>query len=135
MGYGKERVMKKLDEIDIDAPVMRTTPPYHTPDANTVSQSQLTGFISYCERREAITFADFAAFHEFSVVHFRQFWRLFLDWSAIRYDGEAEPVCIGNSCEKAQFFPNLRLNYADILLSNSNRVDRRHHCLSCWRQM
>jgi acetoacetyl-CoA synthetase len=55
----------------------------------------------------------------FSVQEFRSFWRLFLEWCDLPREGAGEPVCAGDSCETARFFPNLRLNYAECLLAGS----------------
>ncbi|MBV9832503.1 MAG: acetoacetate--CoA ligase, partial [Marmoricola sp.] len=46
----------------------------------------------------------------------RTFWQLFLDWSGIAFEGEAEPVCEGDDIETAEFFPGLRLSYVENLL-------------------
>src|SRR5260370_3553424 len=55
----------------------------------------------------------------FSVEGFRSFWRLFLQWSGLPRDGAVDPVCVGDACETARFFPDLRLNYAECLLAGS----------------
>jgi len=98
--------------------------PIFTPDPNSLAHSQLTAFMRYCEQETARTFVDYTQFHEFSVVDFRSFWRLFLCWSGIARDGDTDPVCVGDSCETAQFFPNLRINYAEILLRDDGEADR-----------
>ena len=53
----------------------------------------------------------------FSVAEFRSFWRLFLEWSDLPRDGAPDPVCVGDACETARFFPDLRLTYAECLLT------------------
>ncbi len=62
---------------------------------------------------------DYANLHAWSVTHFRDFWHGFVDWCgpSLRLQGEPEPVCEGDECEHARFFPRLRLNYADSLLN------------------
>ncbi|WP_369721932.1 AMP-binding protein [Bradyrhizobium sp. LLZ17] len=60
---------------------------------------------------------DHAAMDRFSVDDFRRFWRLFVEWSDLPRDGAIEPVCVGDACESALFFPELRLNYAECLLA------------------
>jgi acetoacetyl-CoA synthetase len=98
--------------------------PIFNPDPISIAHSQLTAFMRHCEREMARTFVDYAAFHKFSVADFRLFWRLFLCWSGIAHDGEIDPVCVGDSCERARFFPNLRINYAEILLRDDGEADR-----------
>src|SRR5262245_40240429 len=98
--------------------------PIFNPDPSFLAHSQLTAFMRYCEQETARTFVDYTEFHEFSVADFRSFWRLFLCWSGIARDGEIDPVCVGDSCESARFFPNLRMNYAEILLRDDGEADR-----------
>ncbi len=86
------------------------------PEAPAVVESQLTAFVRFCEANTGSRFPDHDAFHEFSVVEYRQFWLLFLRWSGMLHEGSPEPVCTDDRCEQASFFPELRLNYAENLL-------------------
>lgn len=99
--------------------------PIFVPDPAAVARSQMTTFIAYCERECGLTFGDYASFHQYSVNEFRSFWRLFLRWSGLPCEGETEPVCVGDSCETGLFFPNVRLNYAEILLATDGPRDNR----------
>ncbi len=85
-------------------------------DRLAVGASQLSDFMSYCERQTARRFADSAAFHAFSVSEYRLFWSLFLRWSGVAIDGSIDPVCTDDLCERAVFFPELRLGYVEHLL-------------------
>ncbi|MGY8661363.1 acetoacetate--CoA ligase [Bradyrhizobium sp. UFLA05-109] len=89
------------------------------PDDQTVAHSQLTAFRRWCEVRTGRSLPDHAAMDRFSVAEFRSFWRLFLEWSDLPRDGTLDPVCVGDACETARFFPDLRLNYAECLLAGS----------------
>ncbi|MDH2355113.1 acetoacetate--CoA ligase [Bradyrhizobium sp. SSUT112] len=89
------------------------------PDTLGVTHSQLTAFRQWCEAQTGQDLPDHAAMDRFSVEDFRSFWRLLLEWSDLPLEGAAEPVCIGDDCETARFFQNLRLNYAECLLSGS----------------
>ena len=89
------------------------------PDDRAVAPSQLTAFRRWCEARTGLHLPDHAAMDRFSVEEFRSFWRLFLEWSGLPRDGALEPVCVGDACETARFFPDLRLNYAECLLAGS----------------
>jgi acetoacetyl-CoA synthetase len=53
------------------------------------------------------------------VEEFRSFWRNFLEWSGLPWNGAVEPVCVGDAGKTARFFPDLRLNYAECLLAGS----------------
>lgn len=89
------------------------------PDDRAVGQSQLTTFRQWCEARTGQNLPDHAAMDRFSVKEFRSFWRLFLEWCELPRNGAVEPVCVGDVCETARFFPDLRLNYAECLLAGA----------------
>lgn len=107
----------------MDSGALRT--PVFTPDPDRIARSGMTQFMRYCEERTQRRFADHAAFHRFSVEAFRDFWRLFLDWSGLPYQGSSAQVCTADICEQATFFPDVRLNYADCLLRLDSSLDRR----------
>ncbi|MGZ5270503.1 MAG: acetoacetate--CoA ligase [Ramlibacter sp.] len=85
----------------------------HTPS------SQMTAFARVLGAAARRDFAGHADLHAFSVAEFRVFWGEFLQWcrGPLGISGDADPVCVGDSCEHAQFFPQLRLNFADSLLN------------------
>jgi acetoacetyl-CoA synthetase len=91
----------------------------HTPSAATVEASQMTAFVRACEEATGQLFADAAAFHAFTVRELRTFWSLLLRWSALPHEGSTAVVCTDDACERARFFPDVRLGYAESLL----RVD------------
>lgn len=89
------------------------------PDDQVVARSQLSAFMQWCEARTGQQLPDHAAMDRFSVKEFQNFWRVFLEWCHVPQDGAVEPVCVGEACETARFFPNLRLNYTECLLAGS----------------
>jgi acetoacetyl-CoA synthetase len=88
----------------------------YSPTPDVVAGSQLTAFMRFCEEHTGRTFPDQSAFHEFSVSDHRAFWGLLLAWSGVACEGSPEPVCTDDACERATFFPELRLSYAENLL-------------------
>jgi acetoacetyl-CoA synthetase len=48
---------------------------------------------------------------------------LFLEWSGIDSSGSPDPALTDSDLETSQFFPNLKLNYTDVLLSAGNAED------------
>jgi acetoacetyl-CoA synthetase len=86
------------------------------PEPAVVEASQLSGFMRFCESSTGLTFLDHPSFHEFSVADQRRFWHLFLSWSGLLREGSPEPVCTDDACERAMFFPELELSYAENLL-------------------
>jgi acetoacetyl-CoA synthetase len=90
--------------------------PICVPTATAIASSRLSDFIRHCEQRCAVRFASYAAFESFSIREPAVFWPLLLDWSGLMVEGESEPVVTSAQCERASFFPALRLNYAENLL-------------------
>lgn len=80
-------------------------------------ETDLEGFVRFCEERTGERFADPQAFHAFSVERYRDFWRFFLEWVNPMCEGTPEPICSDDRVEFASFFPNLRLSYAENLLA------------------
>jgi acetoacetyl-CoA synthetase len=91
------------------------------PDSTSViiTRSQLSAFIHRCGMNAGRSFADWNDFHKFSTDDFRTFWQLLLDWSDLAYDGDPQPVCDVDDCEKARFFPNIHLSYVENLLGGA----------------
>ncbi|MBV8402159.1 MAG: acetoacetate--CoA ligase, partial [Acetobacteraceae bacterium] len=108
--------------------------PLFSPSADSVACSQTTEFASYCATHTSRQFADYHAFDRFSVEEFPTFWRLFLSWSRLPHEGQADPVCVGDSCEHARFFPDLHLNYAESLLSGDPDLPALSACHSGGQQ-
>ncbi len=97
------------------APVARA--PIHIPSSERIAGSQMTAFAAALQTHAGIEFNDYTALHAFSVQQYRTFWRFFIGWAkGLDYAGDADPVCIGEESERARFFPQLELNYADNLL-------------------
>ncbi|WP_306853083.1 acetoacetate--CoA ligase [Cupriavidus necator] len=92
------------------------TPIYsHSPERAVASQ--MTAFTAALQACTGQAFHRYDALHDFSVREYRTFWRCFLQWShGLAWSGSPDPVCVGDDCEHASFFPNVRLNYADNLL-------------------
>src|SRR5438552_5896036 len=97
--------------------------PIFVPDATAMARSQLSAFVRYCETVTGRSYSDYSGFEQFSCNQFRAFWRLFLRWCKLDVEGELEPVCAGDSCEGASFFPRLRLNFVENLLQQEHASD------------
>jgi len=98
--------------------------PFYTPDPRAAARSQMAQFQRHCEAVVGQSFEDWPAFHRWSVREFRTFWRLFLDFARPVVDGDPEPVCVGEECETATFFPRLNLNYTENVLLGGARGEK-----------
>ncbi|MGF6292870.1 acetoacetate--CoA ligase [Paraburkholderia youngii] len=95
------------------APIFTNTP-------ECAATSQMTAFTAALQAHTGQIFDSYETLHDFSVRAYRTFWQVFVEWSeGLDWSGNLEPVCVGDECEHAQFFPELELNYADNLLSLS----------------
>lgn len=90
--------------------------PIRVPTARDIESSRLTAFIRYCEQRCAVRFASYAAFESFGIRQPAVFWTALLEWSGLLHEGDPAPAFTSGECERATFFPSLRLNYAENLL-------------------
>jgi acetoacetyl-CoA synthetase len=96
--------------------------PIWTPSAGAVERSAMTAFTRHLENVAGRSFQSYSELHRFSIVENRLFWRTFLEWSEITCEGDVEPVRMGDDCETAEFFPGLRLNYAENLLKETPQL-------------
>ncbi|WP_245254191.1 acetoacetate--CoA ligase [Paraburkholderia sp. LEh10] len=88
------------------------------PTGRCIAVSRMSEFTAALKAHTGLLLTDYAKLHAFSVREYRTFWRFFLDWCEdIDHGGDTEPVCVGDSCEHATFFPRVELNYADNLLN------------------
>ncbi|ACC76009.1 acetoacetate--CoA ligase [Paraburkholderia phymatum] len=82
--------------------------------------SQLATFTAALQARTGEVIDDYQSLHDFSVRDYRTFWRCFVEWSkGLEMSGRIEPVCVGDECEHACFFPRAQLNYSANLLNLS----------------
>lgn len=113
---------------DLPAPPWRHPPEaaaargsaWYEPSPAAISASQLTAFTREFATAAGTRFDSHDALHRFTVTEFRKFWSFFLDWSALKWSGDATEVCTTDICETATFFPRVRLNYAENVLSGRN---------------
>jgi len=84
---------------------------------------QLAEFQARLEEVAGHDLGDPGALHTFSVEHSGDFWRELLRWSQLPWSGSDEVAMIGDDVETAQFFPGVRLNYAEALLQPLPGVD------------
>ncbi|PRX32000.1 acetoacetyl-CoA synthetase [Paraburkholderia sp. BL18I3N2] len=106
-------LLRAPDRLTVRTPVYAST-------FGQIEASQLTAFSTFLQTHTGQPLGNDEALHDFSVREFRTFWRCFVQWSSgLEWSGDVEPVCLGDDCEHASFFPRMRLNYADNLLALS----------------
>ncbi|RBY75321.1 acetoacetate--CoA ligase [Geodermatophilus sp. TF02-6] len=84
---------------------------------------QIADFRGRCEALAGRRLTTAPALHAWSVAAYRDFWRTFLDWSDLAWEGSAQTVSTSDDVWAARFFPDVRLNYAENLLRPLPGVD------------
>ena len=80
-----------------------------------LEQTQLHHFIEHIKRSPQI--GDWPSLYRWSVDHPDQFWREFLDFAELIYEGDAEPAIEpARKFQDTRFFPSLRINMAENLM-------------------
>ena len=91
--------------------------PVYSGTPECAAASQMTAFTTALQAYTGQVFNNYDTLHDFSVREYRTFWQCFVQWSqGLAWSGSTEPVCVGDECEHARFFPQVQLNYADNLL-------------------
>lgn len=90
--------------------------PLWSPKRMAVESTAMWSFMKRAEKETGLRFPAYGDFHAWSVGKYKEFWKLFLKFSAIEVEGDYEPVCDSETMPGVRFFPNLRLNFAQNLL-------------------
>ncbi|MBA63440.1 MAG: acetoacetate--CoA ligase [Planctomycetaceae bacterium] len=59
---------------------------------------------------------DYDSLYHWSIEHYADFWSDWLEYSHFKYEGQATPAIKGNGLRSTEFFPGIRLNFAENLL-------------------
>lgn len=105
--------------------------PVFQPYPEDVAASQLTNFMQFCEIKSGLVFKELDQFYTYSVKRYNDFWKYFLLWSDMAFDGSVYPVCTDQCCEVATFFPDLKLSYVENLLRTTSAEDGERTAITC----
>jgi acetoacetyl-CoA synthetase len=83
------------------------------PDEMTIEGSNLTAFAAWLEAERGIETTDYAALHRWSAEEPGAFWDAIFDYFRVAYDGERGPALASREMPGAEWFPGVRLNYAE----------------------
>ncbi len=87
------------------------------PSPERIAKTRLTAFAEWAsEHCGAPSGAGYTALHAWSVADVSRFWRAIHDWFDVLGEGEPEPVLGRETMPGPEWFPNLRLNYAENAL-------------------
>ncbi|MQW00939.1 acetoacetate--CoA ligase [Sinorhizobium medicae] len=95
---------------------MQADLPLWVPDREILEHSPMAEFIAWCGTRFKASFADYDAFHDWSVSERGDFWTAV--WEHCKVIGEPGERALvdGERMLDARFFPDARLNFAENLL-------------------
>ena len=94
-----------------------------SPPADVRDTTRLGAYLRQVEAATGRTFDDYPALWQWSVDELDAFWRSVVEFFAVPYEGDLDPVLADASMPGAQWFPNLRLNYAEVMLELPGRAD------------
>jgi acetoacetyl-CoA synthetase len=89
-----------------------------TPDPQQVANTRIAEYMRWLESERGVAFADYAALHRWSVSDLDAFWRSIFDWFDVRSSTPVGAVLGRREMPGAEWFPGVRLNYAEHVLRN-----------------
>ncbi|HEY0877500.1 MAG TPA: acetyl-coenzyme A synthetase N-terminal domain-containing protein, partial [Zeimonas sp.] len=89
-----------------------------TPDPQRIASTRLVEYTGWLERGRGLVFADYAALHRWSVTDLDAFWRSIFEYFEVRSSTPVGPVFARREMPGAEWFPGVRLNYAEHVLRN-----------------
>lgn len=93
------------------------TQPLWQPSPGRIKSSEMTRFQNWLADKTGQKFSDYDELHRFSVDHNLDFWPSLFEFFSIRYSGELSPVNATEGFSKYGWFPNVKLNFAENLLT------------------
>ncbi|OJF90823.1 acetoacetyl-CoA synthetase [Rhizobium sp. 58] len=102
---------------------MQSDRPLWTPSESFIAQTPMRAFMTWCETRFSRRFADYDAFHDWSVVEPGDFWIAVWEHCGVIGDRGAEALVHGDVMLDARFFPDATLNFAENLLTRTGGGD------------
>ncbi len=83
------------------------------PSAATVAGSNLATYSDWLRRERGVEAAAYPELWRWSVTEPDEFWSSIFDWFGVEHDGERGPVLASRGMPGAEWFPGVRLNYAE----------------------
>ena len=94
-----------------------------SPPADVRDTTRLGAYLRHVEATTGRTFDDYSALWQWSVDELDPFWHSVAEFFEMPHEGDLDPVLADASMPGARWFPNLRLNYAEVMLALPGRAD------------
>lgn len=95
------------------------------PQPDKIAQTQMFHYWKWLQTqsyREVPPIGDYQKLHAWSVTHAKDFWVSLFDFFKIIYTGKKEPVNPNFNFGEYHWFPNVKLNFAQNLLSKCSKI-------------
>jgi acetoacetyl-CoA synthetase len=93
--------------------------PLWEPSPEYRKSTPMFAFMSYCAEKAGHEFADYDAFHTWSITERGAFWEAVWDYCGVKGERGGRALIHGDDMLEARFFPDARLNFAENLLAKS----------------
>jgi acetoacetyl-CoA synthetase len=117
---GTQKMIRASDKGESGAGRIREGDLLWTPSAAQVAESNVTRFTTWLERERGRRFANYEELWQWSVTELEDFWQALWDYFAIESSARHTCVLGRRTMPGAEWFPGVRLNYAQHVL--------RHEC-------
>ncbi|TDK35058.1 acetoacetate--CoA ligase [Rhizobium deserti] len=97
--------------------------PLWTPSLEAQHETPLYRFMGWCAEHYRVSFADYDAFHAWSIAEPAHFWSAVWDFCGVKGDKGASFLTGSQDMLAARFFPDATLNFAENLLAQSGPGD------------
>lgn len=104
------------------------------PSKQQIEQSLVTDFMGFVEREHGKHFVDYHQLYDWSINQKEQFWSTLWDYSGVIGDKGQRVLIDANNIEKATWFPDAKLNFAQNLLRQSGTATAIHFSAENKRQ-
>ena len=92
------------------------TQPLWTPSDERIRRSHMTDFHEWVSERAGRTLSSYLDLHDWSCSDVARFWRLFLEYTNLDFQGSPDPPMQPGSMPGVRWFENIRLNFAKNVL-------------------
>lgn len=88
-----------------------------SPSPETIENANLTAYMRWLADKHGIETDDYGELWQWSVDAVGDFWTTLFDYFDLVYEGELEPALVSEKMPSAEWFPNVRLNYAENIFA------------------
>lgn len=99
---------------------MASTQPLWTPSQSQIEQTNLHHFMQLASQQSGLALNDYDALYQWSIDEKETFWSMLWDYCGVIGEKGERVLVDGDQIEKAQWFPDARLNFAENLLRRND---------------